>query len=98
MSDYDRRVINEACAMRHPLNPARWLLRAGIVRPHHYNSARLRWPVHVSPWFVWRALWRGALRHRVGIFRNGNFVRDVGTWLPRRWGFHVLGLDIGQRG
>lgn len=97
MSDYEKRNIDDACALRHPLNPVRWLLRAGVVRPHHYDPERLRWPLHWGPRHVWRYLWRTP-GQRCGLFRNGNYVRDVGTWLPRRWGFHVLGLDIGQRG
>jgi hypothetical protein len=88
--------INAACARRHPLNPVRWLLRAGIARPHHSGQG-LRWPLSWCRWHMWVYLWRSP-GQRIGAFRNGEFVRDVGTWLPRRWGFHVLGLEIGQRG
>lgn len=99
MSQLDILNINTACAWRSWYNPIRWLLRIGIVRPHHSKGLTyIRWPVHVSPKHMWIYLWRSP-GQRVGVFRNlPHVVRDVGTWLPRRWGFHILGFEIGQRG
>lgn len=97
MSQLDVDNINAACAARSWLNPVRWLLRIGIVRPHHDGTSRLRWPFHWGPKHCWIYLWKTP-GQRVGVFRNGIFIRDVGTWLPRRWGFYILGFEIGQRG
>jgi hypothetical protein len=98
VSQYDRDNLAAACAVRSWYNPVRLLLRAGVVRPQHYDVTRLRWPVHVSPKHIWVYLWRSP-GQRVGLFRNlPGVVRDYGTWLPRRWGFHILGFEIGQRG
>lgn len=81
------------------------LLKAGVVRRRDDGS--LRWPVHVAPWWIWRVRfhcliageWVNAPVAAFGVFRNLPGVRrDVGTWLPRRWGVQILGLEIGQRG
>ncbi len=83
----------------------RVLLKAGVVRRR--ENGTLRWPVHVSPWWVWKIIlrnfvrlhWRDSTVPCFGIFRNDpRFIRDVGTWLPRRWGVQILGLELGQRG
>ena len=47
--------------------------------------------IHVSPWHMWRAIWRGAFGARAGLFRNKPGV--VGF----RWGFYVLGFEVGNR-
>lgn len=54
---------------------------------------------HVAPWHIWVYLWRSP-GERCGIFRNrpGVIGRLPGQWLPRRWGFYVLGLELGRRG
>lgn len=96
MSLHDRRQIEAAIAARSIVNPIRWLVRIGIVRPHHSKPGGLRWPLSAGPWHCWRYTWR---YERAGLFRNRrDVVRDVGTWLPRRWGFYVLGIEFGQRG
>lgn len=83
----------------------RLLLKAGIVRRN--NDGSLRWPVSISPWHIWSTMLRCAWQRKdwlgsnpwFGVFRNDpRFIRDVGTWLPRRWGFYVFGLEVGQRG
>lgn len=48
--------------------------------------------IHVSPSHIWRWLW--STRQFFGVFRN----RDRNPALPRRWGFHILGFEIGNRG
>lgn len=71
------------------------LQKIGIVRYHRDGS--VRWPVHVSPRHIWYYLWKSP-GQRIGVFRNlPHVIKDVGTWLPRRWGFHILGFEIGQR-
>jgi hypothetical protein len=98
MSDYDRACIRDAIHSRSVLNPIHWLLLAGVVRPHYGDPKRLRWPLSVDPKHMWVHNWR-CPGQRFGLFRNlPSVVRDVGTWLPRRWGFYVLGLEVGQRG
>lgn len=99
MSELDRENIRNAITRRSALNPVSWLLRAGFVRPHHATPERLRWPFGWAPWRIWRVLWLRTWGSRSGIFRNEpGVVRDLGTWLPRRWGFYILGFEFGQRG
>jgi len=43
-------------------------------------------------WHTWRYLWSSG--QWFGVFRNV----DRNPALPRRWGFHILGLDIGYCG
>lgn len=81
------------------------LLRIGFIR--RKRDGTIRWPVSISPWWMWRA----ALRHPVKVvrlsggcfytFRNlpGVIKWEPGRMLPRRWGFGVLGLiEFGDRG
>ena len=42
-------------------------------------------PIHICRPHVWRYLWK--TRQWFGLFRGRG-----------RWGFHILGLDIGRRG
>lgn len=73
----------------------RILWRIGVIRYNQDGS--VRWPVHVAPRHVWACLWRGVWSP-VGVFRNlPGIKRDCHSWLPRRWGFHLLGFEIGQR-
>lgn len=97
MCQRDIDEINSACAKRGICNPVRWLLRIGFVRPHHQDPTnRLRWPFSVAPRWLWSVLWR--TEPAFGFFRNGIFIRDVGTWLPRRWGVRFWIFEFGQRG
>ena len=76
---------------------ARAGLRLGLLRG--YGSLRsMRGPISVLPWWLWKAMFRQ--RSFFGLFRNRpNVISKVrGSLLPRRWGFHILGLEIGQRG
>jgi hypothetical protein len=47
--------------------------------------------VHLAPWHTWKYLWR--TRQYFGVFRNG----DRNPELHRRWGFYLLGFEIGRR-
>lgn len=76
------------------------LLWVGLVR---LRDGRLRWPVHIAPAHFWWFLLRradGRLFRRFGLFRNKPEVVKwlPGRLLPRRWGFFILGLEIGDRG
>lgn len=53
--------------------------------------------VNLRPWGWWVYVWRTG--KRAGLFRNRSGVKKwlPGRLLPRRWGFYVLGLEIGQR-
>lgn len=80
-----------------PLAAGLELFRIGIVR--FEDDGALRWPIRIGPWWIWKARARMP-RERFGLFRN---LPHVIKWypysmLPRRWGFFVLGLEIGQRG
>ena len=73
-----------------------WL---GIVRVRDDGS--IRWPLHVVPLKCWRGYWGAFWRQKpVGLFRNRPGVISTlpGRVLPRRWGFFVLGVEIGDRG
>lgn len=82
------------------------LLRVGLVR--RKQDGCIRWPLHSQPWWIWKVHVRCALRgERIGrvspwfgVFRNLPHVIkwEPGRLLPRRWGFYVLGLEIGDRG
>lgn len=54
--------------------------------------------VKVAPWGWWVFMWK--MRQFVGLFRNkpGVIKWRKGKLLPRRWGFYVLGLEVGDRG
>ncbi len=83
------------------------LLRIGLVRRRADGS--VRWPVSINPWRMWVVQWRNTVERRslvrgpfmaIGLFRN---LPDVVKWepgrlLPRRWGFFVFGIEIGDRG
>ena len=71
----------------------RWV---GVVRIRPDGSLRL--PVSVSPWWIWKSLYRQ--RSWFGVFRNrpGIVKWERGRLLPRRWGFRFVGLEIGDRG
>lgn len=74
----------------------RALLRVGLTSIKHDGG--LHFPVCVRP----LRLWWYALRHEpwFGFFRNRDGVIKwlQGRWLPRRWGFWFLGLEVGDRG
>jgi hypothetical protein len=72
------------------------LLTVGLVRLR--QDGTVRWPVRWSSREWWLFMWRQ--RDFVGLFRNKPGVRkdEPGRWLPRRWGFYILGLEIGDRG
>ena len=55
--------------------------------------------LHIAPWHIWKWLWRSP-GQRIGLFRNrpGVIRRKPGQWLPRRWGFYILGFEFGRRG
>ena len=76
------------------------LLRA-LVRVRADGS--VRWPFSVWPADWWWLLLRHPLNPYFGwfsLFRNrpGVVKRERGRWLPRRWGFRVLGFEFGDRG
>lgn len=73
------------------------------------QPARVRWPVHVNSWTSWKIAffnvpWSRSYCHALqgwfGVFRNspGVIKWQQGRLLPRRWGFYILGLEIGDRG
>lgn len=79
------------------------MMEVGIFKRFHGGYCV---PVYVAPlrcwrvqWRAWRAgeTWYGGM---VGLFRNlpGVVKWKKGRLLPRRWGFYVWGLEIGQRG
>lgn len=81
------------------------LLRIGLIRLS--NDGSVQWPVSVRPWWIWKVQIKGFLtrdRSNVnspfGVFRNLPHVIkwQHGRLLPRRWGFHIFGLEIGDRG
>jgi hypothetical protein len=97
MSQLDIIEINEACERRSLLNPIRWLLRIGFVRPHHNDPVnRVRWPLHVQPSWLWFNPY--VTDPIFGMFRCYDTASDVGTWLPRRWGVRFWIFEFGQRG
>lgn len=98
------------------------LLRIGLVR-RYYGSDKIRWPISIEPWWIWKVHFRCLLRGEwfcgrdktgkprkgfpwgfsisaFGMFRNlpGVIKWEKGRLLPRRWGFHIFGLEIGDRG
>ena len=80
----------------------RLLNRIGITRTR--DDGTTRWPVHVDPWRMWTFYFRTVGETYSGgwfcLFRNkpGVIKWVPGRLLPRRWGFRVLGLEIGDRG
>lgn len=75
------------------------LLRVGLVSRRH--DGKIRWPVSFRARWSWFLLWRGdEVFERVGVFRNLPHVVkwQRGRFLPWRWGFFILGLEIGDRG
>ena len=74
----------------------RLLLRIGLV--NRRADGTIRWPFHVSPWWIWKVHFlKGP---RFGIFRNvpGVIKWLPGRMLPRRWGFFIIGFEVGDRG
>lgn len=75
------------------------LVRVGITRQ---TAQGWHNPIQFAP--LW--CWKKPLAHArfcgwFGLFRNRPDVisRIPGRWLPRRWGFHFMGLiEIGDRG
>ena len=74
---------------------------------------RVRWPFHWSPWWIWKILFINGLRWLLrrpnyssmlggwfGFFRNrpGVVKWEKGRLLPRRWGFYIIGFELGDRG
>jgi len=80
----------------------RCLLRVGLVRRRSNGS--IKWPISVSPWWIWKLHFKHPFDPYVGgwfgLFRNREGVIKwlPGRLLPRRWGFRILGLEIGDRG
>lgn len=79
----------------------RLLARIGLVRIR--PDGKTRWPVHSCSWDVWKIHFRHPFDRQwgwFGVFRNrpGVVKWEKGRMLPRRWGFRVLGLEIGDRG
>jgi hypothetical protein len=83
------------------------LLRIGLVRRRDDGS--IRWPISVCSRRMWVVQYRNMIAHRsltkggfapFGVFRNlPGFIKwEKGRLLPRRWGFHVFGLEVGDRG
>lgn len=74
----------------------RALLYIGLIRVNALDE--IRWPIYICNWTTWVVLWRS--RDFFGVFRNrdGIVKWESGRLLPRRWGFHILGLEIGDRG
>lgn len=74
----------------------RLLLRIGLVRRRPDGS--IRWPIHVAPRHAWVGIWRAW--PLFGVFRNLPEVIkwEPGRMLPRRWGFRVWILEVGDRG
>ena len=84
------------------------LLRIGLVRRR--ANGTIRWPVSFDrPGDTWIVMYRNMVEHRsltkgpfapVGLFRNrpGVIKWEKDRLLPRRWGFHFFGLEIGDRG
>lgn len=78
------------------------LCRIGLVR-RRATDRTVVWPISIEPWHMWKfLLFRadGRLFKRFALFRNRpEVVKWIpGRLLPRRWGFHILGLEIGDRG
>lgn len=80
----------------------RGLVRVGVIRIR--DSGKIKWPIHLSPWWIrkiqlkhpfdpYTGGWCGVFRNREGVIKW-----ESGRLLPRRWGFYVLGLEIGDRG
>lgn len=72
------------------------LLRIGLVR--RCDDGSIRWPVHILPLWMWCSVlridgWFGVFRNKPGVIR-----REPGRLLPRRWGFRIWFLEIGDRG
>lgn len=68
----------------------RWF---GVTTLPWGNSLTIRFfglPIHISSWHMWIHLWK--TRDFFGIFR-----RIPGTTL-KRWGFRILGFEVGSRG
>ena len=70
---------------------------------------RIRWPFYVCPWWIWKIhFWNvpwskkycPSLGSWFGVFRNspGVIKWEKGRLLPRRWGFYIIGFEIGDRG
>lgn len=80
----------------------RVLFRIGFIRRN--NDGSIRWPFYVAPRWHWQVMLfpkNGPYPYqRIGFFRNLPHVIDhvPGSWLPRRWGFFILGFEFGQRG
>ena len=45
--------------------------------------------IKISPWRWWVYCWQS--KHIAGVFRNDPRV------IPGRWGFYLLGLEVGSR-
>lgn len=72
------------------------LNRIGFVRI--LPDGRVRWPISVDPPWIWGYHLRTG--DWFGVFRNlpGVIKWQPGRLLPRRWGFRIIGLEIGDRG
>ena len=80
----------------------RLLCRIGLIRRDE-GTRKVIWPIRVDPFHMWH-FWvfhAGCKTFpRIGVFRNlpGVVKWIPGRLLPRRWGFRVLGLEVGDRG
>lgn len=50
------------------------------------------WIIHIAPWRIWKWMlspkWH---ERRIGVFRNLPHI------VPGRWGFFILGFEVGSR-
>ena len=76
------------------------LARIGIIRIKPDGTAR--WPIYVSPLWIWQVYCFPAVGKRdlFGVFRNkpGVIKWEKNRLLPRRWGIRIGGFEIGDRG
>lgn len=83
-----------------------FLVWTGLVR---VRVGKVVWPVSVSPWAMWKVHlfnpgWLPGHCQALGgwfcLFRNleGVIKWIPGRLLPRRWGFRIIGLEVGDRG
>lgn len=69
------------------------------LRPKSWQDKSIKLGyLQISPYRWWKFMWSS--KDYCGIFRNHpEVVKWIpGKVLPRRWGFYILGLEIGDRG
>lgn len=72
------------------------------------RDGTIHWPISIEPWHMWKVQWVSFKRGEwfnapfapFGLFRNlpGVIKWIPGRVLPRRWGFFVFGIEVGDRG